>query len=162
MTAAQRLVQRQDPKAPRQNRTAVVSAPLDEIGAMLETNARFARRQASTDVNGRTLARVAADARQEMLLAAWNYTRQYRDVSPPNASAPVLLAGHQPQLFHPGVWFKNFTLQHLAEQHGGTAINLVIDSDAVKDHSLRVPGGSLDQEALVQLITDRVMAALAK
>ena len=50
-----------------------------------------------------------------------------------NAEGLIFLAGHQPELFHPGVWLKNFALGTLARQHGATAINLLIDSDTVKD-----------------------------
>jgi len=57
----------------------------------------------------------------------------------------VFLAGHQPQLFHPGVWFKNFALDHLAKRHGAVAVNLVIDSDTMKSHTVRVPGGTAAQ-----------------
>jgi hypothetical protein len=54
----------------------------------------------------------------------------------------VLLAGHQPQLFHPGVWFKNFVLAALARWQRGVAVNLAIDSDTIKTASLRVPSGT--------------------
>ena len=46
----------------------------------------------------------------------------------------IFLAGHQPQLFHPGVWFKNFALDRLARRHGAVAVNLVVDSDTIKSH----------------------------
>ena len=39
---------------------------------------------------------------------------------PPHRTDPhglLFLAGHQPQMFHPGVWYKNFALGELA---GGT------------------------------------------
>src|SRR5581483_2694845 len=52
----------------------------------------------------------------------------------------LLLAGHQPELFHPGVWVKNFALNALARQHGGIALNLVVDTDLVKTTDLKVPG----------------------
>ena len=58
---------------------------------------------------------------------------------PPESSRPptdprglIFLAGHQPELFHPGVWFKNFALGDLARRYQATAVNLVIDSDTVK------------------------------
>ena len=31
-------------------------------------------------------------------------------------NAPVILVGHQPELVHPGVWFKNFLLSELAHR----------------------------------------------
>ncbi len=49
------------------------------------------------------------------------------------------MAGHQPELFHPGVWVKNFALAGLARRHGATAVNLVVDNDSVKSTSLPVP-----------------------
>ena len=58
---------------------------------------------------------------------------------------PIFLAGHQPELFHPGVWLKNFALGALARQHGATAINLLIDSETVKHTGVRTPGGSAER-----------------
>ena len=58
------------------------------------------------------------------------------------------MAGHQPTLFHPGVWFKNFTLDRVANprlpssrRHSPqfTAVNLVIDNDVAASSSIRVP-----------------------
>ena len=57
----------------------------------------------------------------------------------------IYLAGHQPQMFHPGVWFKNFALGELARRHGATAVNLIVDNDMLSDASLRVPGGSVSE-----------------
>tara|TARA_R110002049_G_scaffold4601_6_gene32881 strand:- start:78492 stop:80267 length:1776 start_codon:yes stop_codon:yes gene_type:complete len=51
----------------------------------------------------------------------------------------IVMAGHQPTLFHPGVWFKNFTLSHLGRQTDSIAINLVIDNDVAAGGSIRVP-----------------------
>jgi hypothetical protein len=49
------------------------------------------------------------------------------------------MAGHQPELFHPGVWVKNFALNGLARQNNAAAVNLVVDNDAVKTTSLHFP-----------------------
>lgn len=160
MTAAECLVQRTSPRAPRQDRTAVVDVPLDEVGGLLQTNAQHATRHAQIDLNGRTLADLAAEARQHLVESALAYTRQYRDVPDPRnglTDQPLFLAGHQPQLFHPGVWFKNFTLQYLANRHGGAAVNLVIDSDMVKEHAVRVPGGSREAPTVQTIEYDRAL-----
>jgi hypothetical protein len=59
---------------------------------------------------------------------------------PPSlASASFLLAGHQPELFHPGVWIKNFALNGLARRHGAVPLNLVVDNDTAKAPLLLVP-----------------------
>jgi hypothetical protein len=49
------------------------------------------------------------------------------------------MAGHQPDLFHPGVWIKNFALNGLAKTHRATPLNLIVDSDSAKSAALRVP-----------------------
>jgi hypothetical protein len=55
-----------------------------------------------------------------------------------NLDTPLFLAGHQPSLFHPGVWVKNFALAGLARRHRGVAVNLIVDNDTLKSSSLRV------------------------
>ena len=50
-----------------------------------------------------------------------------------------VLAGHQPELFHPGVWVKNFALFGLARQHGATPLNLIVDNDTLKTAALHLP-----------------------
>ncbi len=67
----------------------------------------------------------------------------------------IFLAGHQPELFHPGVWLKNFALGALARGHQATAINLVIDSDTTKGLALRVPGGSPSRPSVELIALDR-------
>jgi hypothetical protein len=56
------------------------------------------------------------------------------------------MAGHQPELFHPGVWIKNFALAGLARRHGVTPVNLVIDYDTIKSTAVRVPVLNTDGE----------------
>jgi hypothetical protein len=49
------------------------------------------------------------------------------------------VTGHQPELFHPGVWVKNFAAASIAGSCGGLALNLIVDNDIPKDSSIRVP-----------------------
>jgi hypothetical protein len=51
----------------------------------------------------------------------------------------LLVAGHQPELFHPGVWVKNFALYGLGQAYNAASLNLVVDNDTVKSTSLRIP-----------------------
>lgn len=68
-----------------------------------------------------------------------------------------LVAGHQPEIFHPGVWLKNALLSQAAAAHSREliAINLVIDSDLVKSTSLRVPGGTPERPRWAPIAFDR-------
>lgn len=128
-------------RAPREDRSFVVEPPLAEAGVALAEN-QTRRAAYAYDVSGRTLAELGDQARSELVEAATRYTRSYRDAPSPRGKR-VILAGHQPELFHPGVWCKNFALSALAARHEATAINLVVDSDTVKRTSLRVPGGTI-------------------
>ncbi len=52
---------------------------------------------------------------------------------------PLLMAGHQPELFHPGVWAKNFVLAGQAKRLGANAVNLIVDNDTFKQRVLSLP-----------------------
>ena len=71
------------------------------------------------------------------------YTRRYLpEVDSWLASvAPdrVVMAGHQPALFHPGVWYKNFRLDALAKRFDAVPINLVVDNDLMASPSIACP-----------------------
>ena len=103
------------------------------------------------DLQGRSLADISLLARTELLdggtamdgRVSQRTSSPALDSPPPIPSGLIYLAGHQPQMFHPGVWFKNFALGELAKRHGATAVNLIIDGDTLSDTSLRVPGGSV-------------------
>lgn len=58
---------------------------------------------------------------------------------PANPTGPLLLSGHQPTLFHPGVWFKNFLLANLAASQSANAVNLIVDNDLCPPATIAVP-----------------------
>jgi hypothetical protein len=105
---------------------------------------------AQYDVQGRSLADLSNAARRGLLKCAVAYTSQYRDVPErwrsfdALAGAPFILSGHQPEMFHPGVWYKNFVLGGLARRMDGVGIHLLIDSDLCRSASIRVPTGTID------------------
>lgn len=136
-------------RAPREDRQVLAIPPLNAVGELLRRAERMEDDQRSRrcgyDVQGRSLCDLANLARREMLSEAHRYTSRYRSVHAIADGSRVFLAGHQPQMFHPGVWYKNFALARLAHEHGAAAVNLVIDSDTLKDPSVRVPGGSIEQ-----------------
>src|SRR4029077_11022235 len=76
---------------------------------------------------------------QESLIAAEEYLIRAGEALPPFNGSSFFVAGHQPDLFHPGVWIKNFALNGLAKSYGATPLNLIVDSDAAKATSIRVP-----------------------
>jgi len=143
-------------RAPREDRTALVEPPWGEVPALVTANLER-RARYDYDFHGLPLGELARQAREELVAAAIRWTSSYRDVSGERREpgGGIFLAGHQPQLFHPGVWLKNFALGTLARQHGALAINLVIDSDTIKSSTLRVPGGSTSAPQVALVPFDR-------
>ncbi|MEY4177516.1 MAG: hypothetical protein RLY70_1090 [Planctomycetota bacterium] len=98
---------------------------------------------------GMSLGELRRSAREQLMADARRHSGQYRtlvtDSSGPRPSsdsdflAPVVLTGHQPQLFHPGVWFKNFVLAAFARQVSAPAVNLIVDNDTIRSATVRVP-----------------------
>src|SRR5262249_46442766 len=119
----------------------VAAPPLEKLGALLAQNeARLGRFDCR--IHGPTFQQLRQMAREEIRTAARDYLRRSGEPLPdlhPGSAARILMAGHQPELFHPGVWVKHFALCGLARTHQADVINLIVDNDAVKSASLRVP-----------------------
>lgn len=141
-------------RAPAEDGALVADPPFSEIGALLD-----AERPTGVYLQGRPLAELQAEARNSALAAARVYLQCQGEPIPERmTSGPILLAGHQPELFHPGVWVKSFALQGLARSHGGVALNLVVDNDIVKSTQLRLPHPPTNQHStpfLVRVPFDR-------
>lgn len=146
-------------RAPREDGGRLIAPPLAEVDELLAANVELRESSADFNLQGRSLGEVARQARTELLAAALHYTSQYRQAAHP-VGERIALAGHQPELFHAGVWYKNFVLDRLAHDHATTAVNLVIDSDAVKQASLRVPGGDPIAPTLSHVAYDRAAPAV--
>ena len=115
--------------APTADGEALIDPPLGEVAKLIEHNRAVTApldELADFPANFRTRARggLAATELDHLFHAA--------------PTGPLVLSGHQPELFHPGVWFKNFVISAIAKAVGGTAVNLVIDSDAARSTSVRL------------------------
>lgn len=145
MTPSATRIQRRELRAPQEDRGMLVDPSFADVGVTVAANLEM-RVQRRYLLQSRSLDQVTRLARRELLRDALRWTAAYRDVDSAGVCriGPIFLAGHQPQLFHPGVWFKNFALGYLARQHGATAVNLQIDSDTLKSTAMRVPGGTLE------------------
>jgi hypothetical protein len=106
---------------------------------------------ANYDVQGRSLVELSESARRSLLRLAVTYTGEYRNVperwlrNDDLENSPFILSGHQPEMFHPGVWYKNFVLGGLARRMDGVGIHLLIDSDLCRGASIRVPTGGIER-----------------
>src|SRR3954467_2658772 len=150
-------------RAPSGDGQTLVDPPWQELPESVARN-RERLAYVQYDVQGRSLADLSAAARRLLLDRALGYTTQYRDV--PDrwrnivsvSGVPFLLSGHQPELFHPGVWYKNFVLGSLAQKLDGVGIHLLIDSDTCRSASIRVPTGSVNEPRVEAVAYDEPMA----
>lgn len=142
-------------RAPQESGEGLFEPAWGEIAPLVNENL-VTRSEACYDVHGKCLSRLAQEAREEMLGAARQWTASYRDIGDwaQRSSDRVFLAGHQPQMYHPGVWLKNFALSRLAEEHDGVAVNLIVDSDTIRSHALRVPGKTAERPNVVEIPYD--------
>jgi hypothetical protein len=141
-------------RAPQGDGQTVVEPPLRSLPRIVADN-RDRLAGIGYDVQGQSLAELSASARRSLLQKSIEYTARYRNVPHRLRRALVsddalgrmsfILAGHQPQLFHPGVWYKNFVLGSLARELDAIPIHLLIDSDQCRSASIRVPTGSIEK-----------------
>jgi hypothetical protein len=137
-------------RAPQQNGAVVAEPPLAQACHLVTSNRQQLDRAMGGDAPWselRTAARKAAVA------AARDYLYRAGEPVPAHNDVSVVMAGHQPELFHPGVWVKNFALQGLAKAVGAAPLTLVIDNDTAKSTALRVPLPPSDSHPLPQLGT---------
>lgn len=154
MTTSSGAVQHRKLRAPAEHGQTLADPPLEAAADRALHNRTLARAY-RYDVQGRPLDGLARQGRQELVAAAGEYTRAYRDVCPPSEPEAVLLAGHQPELYHPGVWFKNFGLSTVARRMNAVAVNLLIDNDTIRSAAVRVPQGTLDEPRVARVAFDQ-------
>jgi hypothetical protein len=107
-------------------------------------------------------AELARTARSEFIERAAAYSAEYRNIESVSADGDckIIVSGHQPQLFHPGVWFKNFLLSRLAEEHRAIGINLIVDNDLMQSPTLKVPSGTINEPTYQSVAYDAHSAAI--
>lgn len=152
MTVTDDQLQQRRLRAPVEEGEVLVDPPAEQIAPALAENvaALESAEFRDYDFQGRHLGDLVTAARRELLAAAHRYSSAYRDGVPDVAvvdadQKPIILSGHQPEMFHPGVWAKHFAADHLAATHGGVAVTLLIDSDVARSSSLRVPSGTVER-----------------
>jgi hypothetical protein len=114
--------------------------PYDEWADLARENARRAGGW-TTLIAGVPLAALRDEARLEARALAMSYSAEVgvKANAEREAANLIVMTGHQPELYHPGVWVKVFLLQRLADALGATAIDIVVDSDTFDRVALTVP-----------------------
>lgn len=52
---------------------------------------------------------------------------------------PIVQTGHEPIMYHPGIWIKNHLTQYLVKKLGGIGVNMIVDNDACNMGFMYVP-----------------------
>lgn len=127
-------------RAPSQDGALLAEPPLATAGLALAANADLLARW-DHDFQGRRAGRLRDLARRQVFQKARAHHAYFGIPLPDHLdeSSPLVATGHQPELFHPGVWVKNFATAALARQNQGLGLNLVVDNDIPKGANLRVP-----------------------
>jgi hypothetical protein len=115
----------------------LIDPPENRLAELIERNRDLLN--ASVNVFGRPLAEFRRRAVAEISAAARAYLAAAGEPLPDVASDSLIIAGHQPELFHPGVWLKNFVLHSLGRRVGAAPLNLIVDNDTVKHTSIALP-----------------------
>jgi hypothetical protein len=148
-------------RTPRSNRSALVEPSLRELTELLIKPWQLSPNVASDgdavgplEFCGKSLEIARQQARVEVIDLARSYTQVYRDIPRDvfTDSTRLVMSGHQPELFHPGVWFKNFLLSRLAQAPGVIAINFLVDNDVCRSPAVRVPSRANNGNIVAQTV----------
>ena len=148
-------------RSPRSDNQDLCIPEHHQLGAQVLAN----HRRAISVQNPTWILRLRKQARHQVALVASLYARSYLAADPSLAADATLVAdasigpaidpkiddqmlwivgGHQPEPFHPGVWYKNFLIDATCKElqtQGSNAIGLhvIIDHDLPKSLSIKIP-----------------------
>jgi len=132
-------------RVPRKDRSLYAVPELPHGPELARGNAELLQ-ESTVDIQGRSLTELRSSAREELLQAAVKYTQSWTaDASYTDNFQTLYVTGHQPQLYHPGVWVKNSAINRFANGPGAIGVNLVVDNDTYSTAGLKVPAGDRAQ-----------------
>ncbi len=111
--------------APTRDAGVLIEPPVAAWPALIEQN-RTAFSSATARIAGRPLAELREQTRAAL-------------TGPASDNRPLIVAGHQPDFVHPGVWAKHVAVRHLVDTRGWGGLNLVVDNDSPGSNGLLVP-----------------------
>ena len=102
-------------------------------------------------------------AREQAMSASKQYLLDYAPTLAQSISnadldnTQLVVGGHQPELFHAGVWFKNFLISEIGKRTNSVGLQVIIDHDVARSDSLRVPTCSSVAERTVPEFSQRTI-----
>jgi hypothetical protein len=144
---------RQRVRAARENGALLSVPPLADAPAVAERNRQWLS-VSDVALLGKPLPELRRDARLEV--AALTATDSAESAG---MDSPWFVTGHQPALFHPGVWVKNFAASALARATRGVGLNLIVDNDVIASPGILVPAGDRTAPTFAPLLYDSARPA---
>src|SRR6059036_2620674 len=143
---------------PQKSGEALCLPPARQLAALARQNAALLE-DAPLTIAGVRLAEIRRRARSDISQAAVRYAQRL-DL-PTSTFGPcelLLVTGHQPFQFHPGIWLKHLLIDRVARD-GMAALSMPVDSDAAEDVGADAPrmdgtGLRLVHETLVRADPD--------
>ena len=136
---------KQDLRVPRYDDVVFARPDLSQIIGDAEAN-RDMFQGCSRDRSGKIISSLRSWARRSVLEEAARYTAELTGSAvelPAGLDEQLLfITGHQPALYHPGVWIKNLLIGKAAQQTAGLSLNLIVDNDLVSSTAVKVPQGT--------------------
>jgi len=145
-------------RAPREDGAALIDPPVTEAHKLVAANLALA--ETWDRASGLPIAKWRSTARDRLLHGSALIHNETAAQYAPVLGRPLIMAGHQPSLFHPGVWLKSFLLDRIAKEVDGHGINLIVDYDTVRHAGIRVPTGTLAAPCVVDVPLDAPAAEM--
>ncbi|MFO0905384.1 MAG: hypothetical protein U0939_20415 [Pirellulales bacterium] len=136
-------------RAPRTPDSVLLDPPREALEQVFRENRASRQAAAARTFGGLPLGDLVRLARRELLVAAREHAERFElpwasEIQTGVDDPSVAITGHQPQLFHPGVWFKNFVLAQIGRRTAACVVNLIVDNDTQRGAAIKVPSGSAD------------------
>jgi len=152
-------------EAPKRNRDVFLYPALDRIPELILEN-RHKIRDYKFEINGVPFQILRDKSRMEVLRQAACYTNGIKSLLRKDTSGlclyvrnstqsntineltldyeavkniPIVQTGHEPILYHPGIWIKNHLAHYLVKIVGGISVNMIVDNDACNMGFMYVP-----------------------
>ncbi len=112
----------------------MTAPPFAEWGAFARRNASLAEEWPAA------LRDLRLAAREESVSLARGFTRAIGAPVPAGgAGSLIVMTGHQPEIYHPGVWVKALLVQRLSEEISALGMDVVVDTDVPARVELLTP-----------------------
>ncbi len=132
-------------KIPDKDRSLFFSPDL-EISSLIDNNIKNISLYDKESIKGVKFSELREKSRDEIIRIAKNYTenifkslnKEFNFNLDVNDSA-VIVTGHAPLFYHPGVWIKNYLVSLLSTKQNRIGLNVVMDNDTPVEDSIGIP-----------------------